>query len=246
MTEDKGRGTIRMVDILLLIILGVVTWVVASEGAYSAGLTFVCVLFSGLLAMNFFEPVAVFLQNHIFTSPTWAARCDVIALVGLFAGFVFALRAATEYLAPTFIQVHPLVHELGRWGFGVLTGYVTMAFLLTALHTAPLPREFLGFTPEPARRSGPLGSLAPDFQWLGFTQHVSERVFSQSGGGRIFDGPRFRAGDIEGVWPSFPIRYATRRQMLAAGASAVRQSPSQPRRSSPGGSRKGRSHKPDF
>ena len=35
-----------------------------------------------------------------------------------------------------------------RWTCGLATGYVTVAFLLTALHTAPLPREFLGFSGE--------------------------------------------------------------------------------------------------
>jgi hypothetical protein len=87
-----------------------------------------------------------------------------------------------------------------------------MAILLTALHTAPLPRSFVGFSPE---RSNFFDSLAPDRQWLGFTQHVSEKVLNT---GRVFDGPKFSMpGTDQEYWPSFPIRYATRREDIAAG-----------------------------
>ena len=205
-----------MIDILLLAVVGVVAWCVASEGAWGAGFTFVAVLMAGLLAMNFFEPLANYLEYNIAGSAGWAARWDVISLVGLFTLFTFLLRLLADYLSPTFIPVHPLVHEGGRWGFGVLTGYITMAVLLTALHTAPLPREFIGFTPE---RNNFLGLAAPDRQWLGFTQYVSERSLR---GDRIFDGPRLTIGDSRNqIWPSFPIRYASRRESLASGGGAT-------------------------
>ena len=219
-----------MIDILLLAVVGIVAYCVASEGAWGAGFTFVSVLLGGLLAMNFFEPVANYLEYTIAGSAEWAARWDVISLVGLFAVFTLGLRLLSDYLAPTFIPVHPLVHEIGRWGFGVLAGYVTMAMLLTALHTAPLPREFLGFTPE---RNNFLGMAAPDRQWLGFTQYVSEKSMR---GGRIFDGPRLKIGDAPNeIWPSFPIRYASRRAGLAGGAAPATARQTRPSESTGGG-----------
>lgn len=208
-----------MIDVILIAIVVGVTWAVAAEGAWGAGWILLCVLFSGLLAMNFFEPLAGLLETAVSSSPAWRARWDLVALVGLFGGFVFGFRLLGERLAPVDIEVHPLVYDIGRWGCGALTGYITMAFLLTALHTAPLPRTFWGFTPEPHLRNGPVSAMAPDFQWLGFTQHVSENVFRQPGGRRIFDGPRLRIGDYEGVWPSFPIRYATRRERRSSGST---------------------------
>ena len=101
-----------------------------------------------------------------------------------------------------------------------MTGYVTIAFLLTALHTAPLPREFLGFTPE---RNNFFGMLAPDRDWLGFVQYVSEKSMPSSEEGRIFDGSRFRLPYHENdVWPTFIFRYASRRENF--GSVAVRRS----------------------
>jgi len=224
-----------MIDIILLIIFAVVTWCVASEGAWGAALMLLTVLFSGLLAMNFFEPFANFLESNFSNSPDWMYRWDIIALIGLFAAFVMVIRTILENLLPTFIIVQPITFEAVRWTCGVATGYVVMAFFLTSLHTAPLPREFIGFKPE---RRNFLNFSAPDRQWLGFTQYVSERVFPND---NIFDGPTYRvnnpkypfpdqllsakapSGEVERmpVWPAFPIRYASRRDELATGSGPV-------------------------
>jgi hypothetical protein len=204
-----------MIDFLLILIIGVVTWCVASEGPWGAGLTFLSVLFSGLIAMNWFEPLAGALDG--IAGPT---RSDVIALVGLFAGGVLLFRFLTEYLMPTYVEVHGLVYNVSRWGLGLATGYVTMAILLTALHVAPFPREFMGFRPE---RKNLFEFAAPDRQWLALTQYVSETSLQKSYGPR-FDGPSFERipGDPQTMqtWSSFPIRYAHRRDLIAGGGFA--------------------------
>ena len=192
-----------MIDIILVVVILVVTWCVASEGAWGAALMCLCVIFSGLLAMNFFEPLANLLQSTIWSSGTWSHRCDVISLVGLFAAFIFLLRILTERISPKRIQMHEGLQQVCRWALALLTGYVTMAFLLTALHTASLPREFIGFRPE---RKNFFDMVAPDRQWLGFTQYVSENVFQQGGVSRIFDGTVAKIpGQDNDIWPSFPI-----------------------------------------
>lgn len=190
---------------ILVVIVAIVTWCVASEGAWGAGLTFLAVLFAGLLAMNFFEPVAGFLDDMGSGMERYS---DFAALVGLFALFTFLLRLATDTIAPTEIDVDARVYQASRWLFGLAAGYTTMAVLLTALHTAPLPRTFIGFSPE---RNNLLDFAAPDRQWLAFTQHVSEKVLAR----RVFDGAEYNPqpyGTDQKYWPSFPIRYATRRQ----------------------------------
>lgn len=232
-----------MLDLLLIAIVGLVTWCVASDGAWGAAISLLSVIIAGLLAMNFFEVTASFLEQNIASSLEWQHRWDVIALMGLFSAFVFALRTATERILPVDIEIHGLVFDIARWTCGALTGFVTMAFLLTALHTAPLPREFMGFTPEPSKRGGPIGQAAPDFKWLGYVHHMTETAFRRGATGPIFDGPRFpfyQGGETRTL-PSFPIRYASRRARYygtappASGTSAIGTAPgSSPQRRSPG------------
>lgn len=227
-----------MIDIACLIVVGIVTWMVASEGIWSGAQTFLCTLISALLAMNFFEPLAIRLRG--FGLPD--EYCDIVALLGLFIGLEFGIRLGAEQISPRYISVYPMLDSMGRWAFGVITGYLTMAFLLTALHTAPLPREFMGFQPE----RNNFFNMAPDRQWLGFMQYVSEKslavLMSDKIGektilvARAFDGHYEKVGDpakpytikdqnqrdvYQLIWPSFPIRYAMRREKYSGSGSAA-------------------------
>lgn len=211
-----------VIDIVLVGIVGVITWLLASEGPWTAILAFFSVVFAGLIAMNFYEPLA---ENLAFLKPTANdTKADFIALVGLFTLFVFLLRMGLDQVAPTNIELPDIAYQAGRWLFGFGAGYVTMAILLTALHTAPLPRKFLGFAPE---RLNFLGVTAPDRQWLGFTQYASERIFAQrirvrneinqqEASFRNFDGLRvlFPGRQTSDYLPTYIIRYASRREQI--------------------------------
>ena len=208
-----------IIDILLVGIVGLLTYLVAQDGPWNAVLTFFSVIFGGLLAMNFFEPLAIFITRQI---PSQEARADIISLLGLFTVFVFLIRLGLEQISPTNLDLPDIAYKIGQWGFGLATAYVTMAIILTSLHTAPLPRKFFGFTPE---RKNFLGVSSPDVQWLGFTQHVTEHVFArryidrqkQQVAFRNFDGLRHQFPGQQGsdYLPTFIIRYATRRQRLS-------------------------------
>jgi hypothetical protein len=232
-----------MIDILLIVILGVVTWCVASEGLVGATQLCVIVILAGLLAMNFFEPLAGLLESALPAKMgQWA---DLVSLVGLFGGLTFLFRYLAEQVGPGFPDAPRLLYEAGRWGAALLTGYIAMAFMCTAIHTAPVSRDFWGFTPE---RANLFGVMAPDRQWLGFTQYVSEKPLSKWGRPNIFDGSEARMGNPDApyanqVWASFPIRYATRRERLAAAAtpqaassSTIERRPPSPSQSPPPGS----------
>jgi hypothetical protein len=169
---------------------------------------------SGLLAMNLFEPAAEMLQG-ILKTYEWQHRWDIITFLGLFSLSVWGLREATERIMPTTLEVAGLMYE-SRWLFGAGAGYAMVAIILTSLHVAPLGREFIGFRPE---RSNLFDAVAPDRQWLGFTQYVSERVMRAGPNGPIFDGAEFPRipedpATVQ-VWSSFPIRYAQRRELYS-------------------------------
>jgi hypothetical protein len=106
-----------MIEIACLIVVGVVTYMVATEGIWPAAQTFLCTLLAGLIAMNFFEPLAI--QLKAFLPDIY---CDFVALVGLFIALVFGLRMGGEQIAPSYIQVIPTVDSIGRWFLGAATG----------------------------------------------------------------------------------------------------------------------------
>jgi hypothetical protein len=78
-----------------------------------------------------------------------------------------------------------------------------------------MPRDFLGFTPE---RKNFFGFTAPDREWLGFVQYVSEKSMRSSEPGRIFDGTQLppMEGHDNQIWPTYIMRYASRREGYAA------------------------------
>ena len=162
----------------------------------------------------------------------------MIALLGLFAALVTGGRLACEQIAVRLLKLPTLFYETLRWGGAAATGYVTMAILLTAVHVSPLPREFLGFTPE---RKNLFGADAPDRRWLGFTRYVSGHALAKRQkvvdgnmeliriGTRAFDnrsaldwGAPVTDGREAGAvaMPSFLVRYADRRAFGAAAVTA--------------------------
>ena len=196
-----------MIDIVLIAVLAGVTYFVAQEGPWGAAFTLFSVIIAGLVAMNFFEPLANALVGGLGFA--WQEKVDIIALLGIFSLIVFLLRMATDYLMPTYVEVQGLLWDIGRWVLGAATGYAMVAILLTSLHTAPLPREFAGFSPE----RGNFLNMAPDRQWLAFVQYLSEKAFG-TGTGQIFDYADESTPGTPPGWQfsTFPIRYAHRRE----------------------------------
>jgi hypothetical protein len=216
-----------VIDVMLVAILGLVTWLLANEGAWTAILAFFAVVFGGLIAMNCFEPLA----EIIGTKGGWLeTRADFLSFIGLFALFTFLIRMGLDNVAPTNLELPDIAYQASRWIFAFATGYITMAIVLTSLHTAPLPRNFMGFTPERTRYL--FIGLSPDRQWLGFTQYVTEHIGRRQ---RIrnehnqeelpyrnFDGLRFifPNGSQTEYLPTFIIRYASRRDQIGGMVAA--------------------------
>jgi hypothetical protein len=219
-----------MIDFLLLAVLAAVTWCVAAEGTWGAATVFLSALLAGLIAMNVFEPLAATLES---SAPGGAAYWDVVALLGMFTALVFGFRAAGEYLMPMYVDVHGLVHNSVRWALAAATGYLVVALLLTSLHTAPLPKSFLGFDPGPNRKT--FFGIGPDIQWLAFNQYISERALR--GSGTVFDAVTFERipGQASTVttFSSFPIRYAMRRSLYSSGALSAAASSAGPPTTAP-------------
>jgi hypothetical protein len=186
-----------ILPLLIFVILFACVALCYAEGMWSNAIRLINVVIAALLAVDFFEPVARWLDSW---QPSYTYLWDFLALWGLFAVFMVIFRELTSFLSPVKVRFLKLADRIGNGMFCLLIGWVMVCFTMTTLHTAPLGRTFLfgGFKAEDRMIMG----LAPDRQWLGFVQGVSTGALCRSDP-RPFDPKN-----------EFMRKYATRRELL--------------------------------
>ncbi len=185
---------------LLIIVLVAVVASIGRDGLWSNTIVFFNVLVAALVATNFFEPLAEWLKSR---AGDFNILFDLLSLWVLFAGVLFALRAATDAVSRVKVRFVPPLDRFGGFAVAVLCGWILVCFVMMTLHTAPLARDFLfgGFRPEERMLFG----TAPDRVWLGFMQRLSLGPLARSAP----EGqPEAYAFDPRG---DFMPKYATRR-----------------------------------
>lgn len=191
-------------------LLGLFTVVVMLGAAYSfwrqgvltAFAMVVNVLLAGLIAFNFFEPIAAELDPMLAESFLHGYE-DSVCLVALFSLALMILRGASNAMIHTIIDYHPVLQQIGAALFGAMAGYLTAGFLLCVAQTLPLEEHFLHF--EERLDSTTPGAkirrvLPPDRVWLALMHRASIDTFS-------WDENAF---DPDG---SFELRYAHERRI---------------------------------
>ena len=145
-----------------------------TEGMWSNALQLVNVLTAALLAMNFWEPLARFLEGQM---PSATYIWDLVALWGIFALSLFVFNTACRSASGVKVRFKKIAEQIGSGVLAALVGWVVVCFTTTTLHTAPLAEKFLfgGFNAETRMLFG----LAPDRQWLGFVNMVSGGALSR-------------------------------------------------------------------
>jgi hypothetical protein len=175
-TVLKRKGFI-MENIFSLVIVGLIlgmTYALTSEGLWGSALMFFNVVFAGMIAMNFYEPLATLLDK---TGINWGFS-DTLCFFGIFMVALVALRLTTETLAPAMVRFPTPIYHLGRMVFGLAGAAVTVAILLIGFECAPVHKKlFNAFEYNSKPPFGLLGGL--DHNWLGFFQHETGNVFIQ-------------------------------------------------------------------
>jgi hypothetical protein len=167
--------------LLLIVIVLCCIGFMLQNGLWGNAIMLVNTVIAALLAVNFFEPLANYLDG---LDPSFTYLTDFLGLWFVFAISVALLRAITDQLSKVRVKFRKPFDEIGAVFFAAWTGWVMVCFTLMTLHTAPLGRTFMqeAFQPEPKSRM--FFGLAPDRQWLAFSQKSSQGVFSR---GETFD-----------------------------------------------------------
>src|SRR5262245_36599862 len=100
-----------MLAVVVLLIMAVVVYSALQEGLLTAVTMAVNVIFAGILAFSFFEPVAGELGGWLSGSILEGFE-DAIALGGIFCAAFGALKLAANNLAPQEMDLPPLFQQI--------------------------------------------------------------------------------------------------------------------------------------
>jgi hypothetical protein len=167
-----------IIDLVICFLIAGLIWALTSEGLWGAALMFFNVVFSGMIAFNFYEPLAKLIDS---TGINWGFS-DTLCILGLFCISVGLLRMTTETIAPAMVRFPPAVYHIGRFVFGVGGALVTIAIVILAFHAAPVHKKI--FTTVKYDSKPPF-NLGLDHQWLGFFQYETGAVFTTLGAGQL-------------------------------------------------------------
>lgn len=181
---------LTMLIFFTLAIMAIVGYVYAREGVLTSICMTVSIFIAGLVAFNFYEPLATELSAD--NTPVQAVISedqknnsslggyeDAICLFGLFAATLGLLRVLTQNLAKTELDLPALAQQISASVFGVISGYLLAGFLVCMFQTLPLNAKFLGFDGN-AGTSGLRRVVPPDRVWLAVMHRASTGPFAAS------------------------------------------------------------------
>ena len=148
-----------------------------NEGMWNNCITLINVLLAALLTMNYFEPLADFLDKQL---PSFTFVVDYLSLWFVFFLSYAVLRGVTDSLSKHRVKFIMPVEQAGRIISVILIGWIMVCLTLTSLHTAPLARTAVrgGFQAEPM--SNNFIGMAPDRMFLGYMQHRSKNALANN------------------------------------------------------------------
>jgi len=167
-----------VLSLVLAVILFVCVAMLVREGLWSNALTLINAIFAALVATSLWEPLAGWLEGLV---PSGTYLWDFVALWAIFCVCFLVLRAVTDLISRVRVRFKRPVDTAGGILLAVLVGWMMVCFTAMTLHTAPLAQRFMrgDFYDQPDDKIF-LGMMAPDRQWFGFAQQLSNKSMAGS------------------------------------------------------------------
>ncbi len=126
-----------VLTIILLLIFAICVAMLWNEGMWSNSLTLINVVLAALIATNYFEPAATFMDTKL---PAYTYVWDYLMLWGIFFLAFSILRGVCDSLSKTQVKFKMPIEQAGRVLTSAAVGWIVICFTLMTLHTAPLAR----------------------------------------------------------------------------------------------------------
>jgi uncharacterized membrane protein required for colicin V production len=163
---------------LLFVIFIAVVASLYTEGMWGNAIRLIDVVTSALVATNYFEPLANWIEGMGATFKSYSYALDFLSLWVLFAVSMIVLRGITDSVCKVKVRFLKIAEQIGSVAFACLVAGVMVSFATFTMHTAPLSKNFLfgGFQSQSRMMLG----LMPDRAWENFARAVSRGSFSRS------------------------------------------------------------------
>ncbi len=175
-----------LLGIFTIVIMVAFGYAFLREGLFTALCMCVNTFLAGLIAFNFWEPLADLIEPLLpsfepgQTPPFFWGYEDALSLMLLFWGSLLLLRFVTNSLMPTEIQYQGYVRSGGASLLGMVTGYLLSGFLICVMQTLPWHENFMLFQPA-YQAHGPMRKfLPPDEAWLAMMHHAGAYALSNT------------------------------------------------------------------
>lgn len=195
-----------MLALATIIIMVVVVAALMNEDLITAFGMMVNIVIAGLVAFNFWEPLAGMLEDMTAKTPLQGYE-DAICMLGVFCPTLAVLRLGLNRVCSASIEYDLLTLRAGTLVCGLVTGYLVSGFLTCVLQTLPWHENFMYFQPGSPAGAGPGSAgmirryLPPDHVWLALMHRAGKFVLSEGDYQETFD-----------KYGSFETKYARHRR----------------------------------
>jgi hypothetical protein len=174
-----------LLGVFFVLVFAAVFASVMLGGLWSNTVTLINFMLAGLIATNYFEPFADYLDR---TAPSFTYAWDFVAIWLVFGLAMAVLRAATDYLSRVKVRFFMPVERAGGIIMAIWVSWLAVCFTAATMHTAPLARHFLGGDFQTTPDAKMFFGLAPDRMWLAWMYKETSGPLSRFGKPRPFDG----------------------------------------------------------
>jgi hypothetical protein len=191
---------------ILLIAFAIVAGLSARQGLWSSAINVVNITMAGLIATNYFEPLA-----KLADSSGTNYMMDSIMLWAVFALSFIIFRLITQMLSDHDVHFIKPVDLAGRAVLGIWAGWVFVCFAAFAMVTAPIGAQPLSSWESPEAKSFLV--LSPEKMWMAFAQSRSMGALSNSNSGALLHPADAQTGaQVFDSLGEFSYKYYARRK----------------------------------
>ena len=174
--KEFSENNITMLELTFIIVFFAVGAGCWFTGMWSNLVTLVCLVFAGMIASSFYEPLADLLEGSLGRMTYLLDFISVWLLFFVAFGF---MRLITELLSPYRVKFNEVLELVGRSVLSVWIGWAFVCFSMFTLHMAPIETAGFGGGFQGTKDQINFMGIGPDRMWLAFIQSRSMGAFSE-------------------------------------------------------------------